>query len=70
MRTLGARSTRMVCWRSIWRITSSQTGGPETVHPYHFFEPTMRAMITGGVEVVKERRRGSEWADASATVAD
>jgi len=32
-------------------------GRPETVHPYHFFEPTMRAMITGGTEVLKEPRR-------------
>jgi aryl-alcohol dehydrogenase-like predicted oxidoreductase len=31
-------------------------GRPETVHPYHFFEPTMRAMITGGTEVLKEPR--------------
>src|SRR5262245_25606206 len=29
---------------------------PETVHPYHFFEPTMRAMIQGGTTVV---RRGA-----------
>ena len=29
-------------------------GRPETVHPYHFFEPTMRSMITGGVEVRRE----------------
>lgn len=27
---------------------------PETVHPYHFFEPTMRAMIDGGATI--ERR--------------
>ncbi|MBL8957613.1 MAG: aldo/keto reductase [Myxococcaceae bacterium] len=26
---------------------------PKTVHPYHFFEPTMRAMLTGGVEVTR-----------------
>jgi len=32
-------------------------GRPETVHPYHFFEPTMRAMITGGVDVLREPRR-------------
>jgi aryl-alcohol dehydrogenase-like predicted oxidoreductase len=24
---------------------------PETVHPYHFFEPTMRSMLTGGTSV-------------------
>ena len=29
---------------------------PETVHPYHFFEPTMRAMITGGTTVLREPR--------------
>ena len=29
---------------------------PETVHPYHFFEPTMRAMIDGGATVVRRDR--------------
>jgi aryl-alcohol dehydrogenase-like predicted oxidoreductase len=24
---------------------------PDTVHPYHFFEPTMRAMIDGGARI-------------------
>jgi aryl-alcohol dehydrogenase-like predicted oxidoreductase len=30
-----------------------EAGRPETVHPYHFFEPTMRAMIDGGATVVR-----------------
>lgn len=30
----------------------SAASRPETVYPYHFFEPTMRAMITGGTEVL------------------
>ncbi len=30
-------------------------GRPETVHPYHFFEPTLRAMIDGGTEVRRDR---------------
>jgi aryl-alcohol dehydrogenase-like predicted oxidoreductase len=29
-------------------------GAPELVHPYQFFAPTMRAMITGGVTVHRE----------------
>ncbi|HEU4406708.1 MAG TPA: aldo/keto reductase [Polyangiaceae bacterium] len=29
-------------------------GRPETVHPYHFFEPAMRTMITGGTTVTRE----------------
>lgn len=29
-------------------------GRPELVHPYHFFEPSMRAMITGGTTVTRE----------------
>lgn len=34
-----------------------EAGRPETVHPYHFFEPTMRAMITGGTTVLAEPAR-------------
>jgi len=30
-----------------------ELGRPETVHPHHFFEPTMRAMIDGGATVVR-----------------
>jgi len=30
-----------------------EAGRPETVHPYHFFEPTLRAMIDGGATVVR-----------------
>jgi len=30
---------------------------PETVHPQHFFEPTMRAMIDGGATVVRRGQR-------------
>ena len=32
-----------------------QESRPETVHPYHFFEPAMRAMIDGGATVVRAR---------------
>ena len=31
-----------------------EAGRPETVHPYHFFEPGMRAMVTGGTTVLAE----------------
>jgi aryl-alcohol dehydrogenase-like predicted oxidoreductase len=34
-----------------------QAGRPETVHPHHFFEPTMRAMIDGGATVVRHAPR-------------
>jgi aryl-alcohol dehydrogenase-like predicted oxidoreductase len=27
---------------------------PEVVHPYHFFQPTMRSMLTGGTQVATE----------------
>jgi len=33
-----------------------QASRPETVHPHHFFEPTMRAMIDGGATVRRASR--------------
>jgi aryl-alcohol dehydrogenase-like predicted oxidoreductase len=33
------------------RARLDEASRPETVHPYHFFEPTMRAMIDGGTQV-------------------
>jgi aryl-alcohol dehydrogenase-like predicted oxidoreductase len=36
------------------RARLDEVSAPELVHPYHFFEPTMRAMLTGGTSV----RRG------------
>lgn len=33
-----------------------QASRPETVHPHHFFEPTMRAMIDGGASVRRAPR--------------
>jgi hypothetical protein len=35
-----------------------EVSAPPLVHPYHFFQPTMQAMITGGTRITADRHHG------------